>query len=367
VWRWSVPLYHSHSPAEQRLAAQLAALSMLKSGTTCFLEAGTILALDEVHDGLAASGIRGRIGQWVLDRSDDPEQQTASTDRALRRLDDELARYPGGDGQRLAAWPLLIGHSTASDALWQGAKQLADAHGAGVAAHMSPVEVDPDWYLARCGRRPILHLAAHGVLGDNVILTHAVHLDDSEIALLASSGAAVAHCPGAALKCGFGLAGHGRFPELAAAGVPLLLGSDGADHADLWTQARLVASIFKDARRDTSLFPAAEALAMATRNGARALGLADQIGQIKVGFQADLVMHDTQRPEWQPLNNIPAQLVWSADGRSVHSVWVDGRRVVDSYRCTTLDEERLYADAAGVAAGLRQRCGLPDSCPWPVT
>jgi cytosine/adenosine deaminase-related metal-dependent hydrolase len=231
---------------------------------------------------------------------------------------------------------------------------------------MSPVEVDPDWFLAHTGRRPIAHLAALGVLGDNVILTHAVHLDDTEIALLASSGAAVAHCPGAALKCGFGLAGHGRFPELAARGVPVMLGSDGADHADLWSQARLVASIFKDARRDTALFPATEALVMATRTGARALGLEGQIGQLGVGCKADLVLHDTNRPEWQPLNNIPAQLVWSADGRGVHSVWVDGKRVVDSYRCTTLDEERLYAQAAGVAKDLRARCGLPDINPWPV-
>lgn len=366
VWRWSVPLYQAHSLAEQRLAAQLAALSMLRSGTTCFLEAGTIIALDEVHDALAESGIRGRIGQWVLDRTDDQTAQTASTDRALLLLEDELARYPADQGQRLAAWPLLIGHATASDALWRGAKQLADAHGAGISAHMSPVEVDPDWFLAHTGRRPIAHLAALGVLGDNVILTHAVHLDDTEIALLASSGAAVAHCPGAALKCGFGLAGHGRFPELAARGVPVMLGSDGADHADLWSQARLVASIFKDARRDTALFPATEALVMATRTGARALGLEGQIGQLGVGCKADLVLHDTNRPEWQPLNNIPAQLVWSADGRGVHSVWVDGKRVVDSYRCTTLDEERLYAQAAGVAKDLRARCGLPDINPWPV-
>jgi 5-methylthioadenosine/S-adenosylhomocysteine deaminase len=142
IWRWSVPLYEIQTPEEQRLAAQLAAVSMLRSGTTCFLEAGTILDLDPVFEALDETGIRGRVGRWVLDRAFAGEDQAALTDRALKALEDELVRYPGE--QRLAAWPLLIGHNTITDALWQGAKALADAHGAGISAHMSPVEGDPD-------------------------------------------------------------------------------------------------------------------------------------------------------------------------------------------------------------------------------
>src|SRR5260370_18799860 len=83
---------------------------------------------------------------------------------------------------------------------------------------------------------------------------------------------------------------------------------------------------------------------MATLNGARAMGLEKEIGSLEVGKKADLVLHDTNRPEWRPLLNVANQLVWSADGRGVHSVWVDGRRVVDNYRCTTIDEDRSYAE-----------------------
>ena len=367
VWRWSVPLYEGQSPEEQRLAAQLSAVSMLRSGTTCFLEAGTILALDPVFEGLEQTGIRGRVGQWVLDRAFAAGQdQTALTDRALRTLEAELARYPGRDGQRLAAWPLLIGHNTNTDALWQGAKQLADAHGAGISAHMSPVEADPDWYLAHTGRRPVEHLAALGVLGGNVSLTHAVHLDAAEVALLAETGTNVTFCPGAAIKGSFGAAGHGRFPEMAAAGVTLMLGTDGADHADLMRAMALMAGLFKDARRDAALFPASQVLEMATINGAKALGLSSAIGSLEVGKKADLVLHDTDRPEWRPLLNCLAQLVWSADGRGVHSVWVDGRRVVDDYRCTLVDEAQLYAEAQRAAEAIIGRSGLPAVCPWPV-
>jgi cytosine/adenosine deaminase-related metal-dependent hydrolase len=340
---------------------------MLRSGTTCFLEAGTIIDLDIGFEALFDTGIRGRVGQWVLDRAFTADQdQTALTDAAIRILESELARYPAA-GQRLAAWPVLIGHNTNTDPLWQAAKQLADAHGVGVSAHMSPAKVDPDWYLANTGRRPVEHLADLGVLGPNVCLTHMVYVDAAEIALLAETGTNVTHCPGAVLKGGLGDCPHGLFPEMAAAGINLMLGTDGADHADLMRQAALMAGLFKDARQDRSIFPAHQALEMMTVNGARALGLSDQIGSLEVGKKADLVLHDTDRPEWRPILNVAAQLVWSADGRGVHSVWVDGRRVVDDYRCTMIDEGPLYAEAQVAAESITKRSGLPLICPWPIS
>jgi len=367
IWRWAVPLYESQNAEEQRLAAQLAAVGMLRSGTTCFLEAGTIFALDEVFEGLREIGIRGRIGQWVLDRAFSAgEDQGRLTDTALRTLEDELVRYPCSKGEVLAAWALLIGHNTNSDACWRGAKELADRFGAGISAHMSPVEGDPDWYLENTGRRPVEHLAALGVLGENVCLTHMVHVDEAEVALLGGAGVNIVHCPGAALRGGYGTTRYGRFPEMAAAGVNLILGTDGADHADVMRPMALMAGLFKDARRDTSVFPAEQALEMITLNGAKALGLGGQIGSLEAGKKADFVLHDTDRPEWRPLLNCVAQLVWSADGRGVHSVWVDGRRVVDNYRCTTVDEERLFARAQEAAESITRRSGLPLVSAWPV-
>jgi 5-methylthioadenosine/S-adenosylhomocysteine deaminase len=365
--RWVIPLYEQHSAADQVIGARLAILGMLKSGTTCFLEAGTMLAFEAVTDAIADTGIRGRVGTWAQDRAFAPgDDQVALTDKALRALQAALERYPA-DGRLIAAWPLLIGHNTNTDALWQGAKALADAHGAGISAHMSPVQNDPDWYLANTGQRPIEHLAAIGVLGPNVSLVHMVHTDASEVALLAQTGTNVVHCPGAALKGGYGSGRVGLFPEMAAAGVNIALGTDGSDNHDMMRVATLMAGLFKDARRDTALFPAHRAIEMATINGARAMGLQDEIGSLAMGMKADIVLHDTDRPEWRPLHNPVNQMIWSADGRGVHSVWVDGRRVVDSYRCTTIDEDRLYAEAQLAAEGVVQRSGLPSLCAWPVS
>lgn len=366
--RWVIPLYESHSPVEQATAARLAVLGMLRTGTTSFIEAGTMIAFDAVTEAIIDTGIRGRVGKWVLDRAFAPgDDQVALTDRALRDLEDELVRYPADRGARIAAWPLLIGHNTNTDALWQGAKQLADAHGAGIAAHMSPVVNDAEWYLANTGHRPVEHLASLGVLGPNVSLVHMVHVDDAEAALMAATGANVVHCPGAALKGGYGASSVGLFPEMAAAGVNIALGTDGSDNGDMMRTMTLMAGLFKDARRDTSIFPATEVIEMATINGARVLGLSNEVGSLAVGMKADLVLHDTDRPEWAPVLNAVNQLVWSADGRSVHSVWVDGVRVVDNYRCTTIDEERLYAEAQAAADAIIGRSGLPSVSAWPIS
>lgn len=370
VFQWLVPIHMAYTEADERLACQFAALEMLRSGTTCFLEAGTIRFLDPVIDGLTEIGIRARVGQWAWDFSpDDQRYPPAATDAAIALLADELARYPAGGGQRIAAWPILIGHMTCSGALWRAAKELADRHGVGVAAHMSPVQADPDWYLGRHGRRPIEYLADLGVLGPNVMFTHAVHLDDSEVGLLGDARGNVSHCATSALKGAYGVTAVGRIPELQARGVNITVGTDGnnnSNYHDLMRATYLLAGLFKDSRRDPTLFPAEEAFGCATVNGARALQMADQIGSLEVGKKADFVAHDTHRPEWRPLFNVANQLVWSADGRGVHSVWVDGVRLVDDYRCTTVDEDRIYAEVQKAGEAIVARSGLPIKSRWPV-
>jgi cytosine/adenosine deaminase-related metal-dependent hydrolase len=364
--QWVIPLYHGHTPREQALAARLAALTMLKSGTTTFLEAGTILAFDEVAAALEPVGIRGRIGRWCMDRAFAPDDdQTALTDKAIAAIEADLAALPD-DGRLIAAWPLLVGHMTNTAPLWQAASTIARERGLHIAAHMAPAPGDAEWYLAHEGKRPLHWLADLGVLGDHLALVHMVHIDESEVALVAQSGTHVVHCPEASLKGGYQATTRGLFPEMAAQGVNLALGTDGGDRHDLMPSARLMAGLWKDARGDTALFPAEAALEMLTVNGARAMGLEGQVGTLAVGARADLVLHDTRRPEWVPLHNPVQHLVWSADGRGVDSVWVEGRRVVAAGRSTTIDEEALLAQAQEAAQAVVARSGLPLRMNWPL-
>ena len=363
--RWVIPRFAAHRAEDERLSAQLAAVQMLRCGTTCFLEAGTVRHLDAVVDGLEGTGIRARVGAWVEGHCEDPAERTAAIDAAIRILEDEVARYPAGPNPRIAAWPLLVGHTTNPDEVWLAAKALADAHGLGLSAHMSPHPTDAEWYLANTGERPIAHLAAIGALGDNVALTHAVHIDEGEMQCLADTATNVIHCPLAALRNASGITVAGRFPEMARAGINLCLGTDG-DMPDLMHTMKTVAAVFKDARQDAGMFSAPDALTMATRNAATTLRLDDSIGSLEAGKKADFVLHDTHRPEWQPVHNVVNQLVNCADGRGVHSVWVDGRRVVDDYRCTMLDEDALFESAQAAARVIVERTGIPPACPWPV-
>lgn len=367
IFNWLMPAHLAYSEEDECLAAQFSALEMLRNGTTCFLDAGTNLFIDAVASGMATMGIRGRIGRWSWDAVNAPLAEPA--DRILRRIEDEVRRYPAVPGKRIAAWPILTGRHAISDALWQGAKQIADTYGLGLSFHMSPVASDPEWFLAHRGCRPVEHLAKLGVLGSNVALTHGVHFDAHEVALLADAGASVVHCPMTALRGAYGATSVGLFPEMAQQGVNLALGTDGSNDSnthDLHRACFLVAGLFKDSRRDPTLFPAEQAFAMATLNGAKALLLADEIGAIAPGRKADFVLHDTDRPEWRPLFNVANQLVWSADGRSVHSVWVDGVRLIDNYRATMIDEERLLARVQESGEAIFARTGLPRLSRWPV-
>ncbi|MDB5427486.1 MAG: amidohydrolase family protein [Phenylobacterium sp.] len=366
--RWVIPIFRAQTAEEERIAAQVAALSMIRYGTTTFVEAGTVIQLDAVMDGLAETGIRGRVGQWVEGRAYSPDDdQAALSAAAIGLLEDEVERYPDrGEDSRLAAWPLLVGHSTNSDDVWRAAKALADQHGLRVSAHMSPRSGDPEWFLAKYNRRPLEHLADIEVLGESVMLTHLADIDESELDLLVESGAGAIHCPHAALQGGFGVAHIGRFPEMLDRGVNLMLGTDGLA-ADILASGRLMASLFRDARRNQDLIPATTILEMATLNAARALGWSSFIGSLEVGKKADFVLHDTDLPEWGTVFDAVGQLALSAPSSGVHSAWIDGVRVLEAGHATLIDEPKLLADARQAGRAVIARTRLPNRTPWPVS
>jgi cytosine/adenosine deaminase-related metal-dependent hydrolase len=367
VFSWLSPLAATLTEEDEYLSAQLGALECLKSGTTCFVEAGTGWHLDATVEALLKVGIRARVGRRTWDRPSSPEKFRQTTDEAVGNLHGTVSRHRSHDDGRIRGWAVLVGHTTCSDTLWRAARALADEYRTGLAFHMSPAASDPEGFLAEHGSRPVEHLHSLGVLGPDAMLAHGVHLDDHEVSLLAETACNVAHCPTTALKVAYGVTQIGKMPEMDAAGVNLCIGTDGcnsSNYSDMYRAAYLVAGLFKEARRDPSVFPAHRVLEMATIGGARGLLAEDEIGSIETGKRADLVLHDRDRPEWTPLHDVVNQLVYSADGRSVHTVFVDGRRVVDGYRATWIDEEDLYTKAHHAAQSILRRVHLPAVRPW---
>ncbi|BAN04519.1 amidohydrolase family protein [Ilumatobacter coccineus] len=369
VFMWLCPLYSVFTAEEERLSAQLAAVEMLKSGTTTFLEAGTIRFLDDVIDGLVEVGIRGRVGNWVWDLPPEPDVYKQNTDAAIDMLQQQLVDHASVADGRLGTWSILVGHTTASDPLWKAARELADEHGTGMSFHMSPAKLDPEAFVAEFGHRPMIHLAELGILRDDVAITHCVQVDDQELAIMAEAGVSVAHCPTTALKVSYGVTQIGKMPEMVKAGVNVSIGTDGnnaSNYSDLMRATYLVAGLFKDARQDPQMFPAEMAYEMATLGGAKTMRMQDTIGSLEVGKRADIVLHDTDRPEWRPLLNVANQLVWSADGRGVHTVFVDGVKVVEAGQMTTIDEGTFYDRCQRAGEAITARSGLPDKAKWPV-
>lgn len=369
VFMWLCPLYSVYTAAEERLSAQLAAVEMLKSGTTTFLEAGTIRFLDDVIDGLVEVGIRGRVGSWVWDLPPEPDVYKQDTDAAISMLHQQLTDHASVADGRLGTWSILVGHTTASDPLWKAARELADDHGTGMNFHMSPAKLDPEGFVAEFGHRPMIHLAELGVLRDDVAITHCVQVDDQEIAVMAEAGVSVAHCPTTALKVSYGVTQVGKMPEMMQMGLNVSIGTDGnnaSNYSDLMRATYLVAGLFKDGRQDPQMFPAEMAYEMATLGGAKTMQMEDIIGSLEVGKRADIVLHDTDRPEWRPLLNVANQLVWSADGRGVHTVFVDGVKVVEDGQMTTIDEGPFYNRCQLAGEAITARSGLPDKAKWPL-
>jgi cytosine/adenosine deaminase-related metal-dependent hydrolase len=292
-----------------------------------------------------------------------------NTDAAIAHLDHQLHAHRDHADGRIAAWSTLIGHTTCSDPLWRAAKAMADEHHVGMSFHMSPAQLDPDGFIAEFGQRPMIHLAEIGVLDTNAAMTHAVRIDDAELHAIADSGANVVHCPTTALKVAYGVTQVGKFPEMVQRGVNVSIGTDGnnaSNYSDLMRATYLVAGLFKDAREDAQMFPAEKAFEMATLGGARTMQMEEEIGALVPGMKADIVLHDTDRPEWRPLLNVMNQLVWSADGRGVHTVIIDGTVVVEDGHCTTIDEAKLWADSQRMGEAITARSGLPDKSKYPT-
>jgi cytosine/adenosine deaminase-related metal-dependent hydrolase len=224
-------------------------------------------------------------------------------------------------------------------------------------------------YQEAYGKRPIEYLDDLGILGANLLLAHVIDLDEKEIDAIARTDTKTVMCPTAALKMGSRMTTSARLPEMVARGICVSLGTDAGNNSNLLETLRsmyLVAVLYKDARGTTDVVPAELALELATLHGARALGLEAEIGSLEVGKKADMVLFDTRRPEWRTLFNPVNTLVYSADGRSVHTVIVDGRVVVENGKACYVDEWELIRQVQGLGENLLQRTGVHFSPRWPV-
>src|SRR2546426_2449692 len=358
------------SEEEEHLTSLLGIVELVKNGTVCFVDPGSTKCPDACLQAYTDAGIRVILGECVTDRESPWNLPRYATGEAVARTASFVQKWHGRLQGRLSAWAMPFSPETCSADLLRGLRQVADENQTGLTLHHGSGPQARNEYLARHGLPPTEDLESIGALGPNVLLAHALGLDDTEIDCLARTGTSVAMCPVTAAKGGRGVPEHGRMPELLAKGVKVALGCDSpnnSNHLDLVRSMNMAAVQYKDARQDLRQIPAETALEMATLIGARALGLGDELGSIEPGKKADLVLFDTQRPEWQGAFNPINHLLYNADRPSAHTVIVDGRVVVDAYRQSFVDEACLFAKVQEIGEQLqtRTRVTFPRSR-WPI-
>jgi 5-methylthioadenosine/S-adenosylhomocysteine deaminase len=356
IWEWAVPSHAGHTADDDELSATLSLIEAVTNGVTFTVEAGTVGHPDRVLAAFDRVGVGGTLGSWGWDVGDGP--YAAPVSDVIARQVESMALVR--DHPRVYGWVTLVGHDLMTDALVVAASELARASNTGITFHLSPSTGDARSYLARTGRRPLAHLAALGALGPHVLIGHGVHLDDGEVDIVLDNDVAIACCPWAYLRLGQGVTRSFPHPRLIHHGGRVALGCDSenaGDAVDVLLAARLFAGLAKDTTLDPTRFSARAALALATIDGARALGLDHEIGSLEVGKRADVVLVDTTGPAWTPHDDDPIlALVWASDGRAVRDVVASGRIVVRDGRCVTVDHRELALEARAVHERLVSRC-----------
>ncbi len=361
--------YAAASPEEEALNATFTFMEMIRTGTTCFIEAGTTKHTPQVVDAMGKSGIRGCIGKWSWDIPRQPANLYQSTQEAIDTNEELIRQFHGAHNDRVRIWTSPIGHTMTSDGLLQGLKSLADRYQTGMTMHLSSWIEDVEGYLERTGMRPVKYYHQLGVLAPNVVLAHMVNLDDEEVELVLQTGVKIAHCPTTAGWFGYGLSQVSQFPEMIDRGATIGLGCDAETCSNNLDGVRAMYSsaiIFRDARRDMKAMPAEKVLEMATLHGARCALQETDLGSLEAGKKADFVLFDATRPEWRPLYHPVANLVFAADGHSVDTVVIDGKVVLENGRMQTIDEESIMLELEKVGRGMLERTGYQPTIRWPV-
>lgn len=363
IFDWIVPLHTHGDGDDDELSATLTAVESLSRGVTTVLEPGTVAYPERVVAGLSAAGIRARVGGWGWDAKDVPF--SAPADEVLARQADIVRSLPTTGP--VTGWVTLVGHDLASDELFTGAAELAERLDTPLTWHISPGPADAEAYDRRCGRRPLVHFRELGVLGPRLLLGHAVWLDDAEVDIVLDTRTAVAACPGAYMRLAQGYTRGSRHAELVRRGGRVALGCDAHNAGDA-PDVLLAAYLFTALERDRDLpdpIRAEQAFALATIDGAHAIGLGDRIGSLEVGKAADIVVLDGSDPAWTPRGDLARQLVWGHVSRTVRDVLVDGRVVLRDRRPTGVDPEALAAAAAERSTALLRRAGITPRPTWP--
>jgi 5-methylthioadenosine/S-adenosylhomocysteine deaminase len=355
VW----PMEAAHTPSTLRASARLAAAELLSTGTTTVLTMETVHDTDVVFETLADVGMRAVVGKCMMDSDDEVPRRLR--ERTQASIDESLAlkqRWDGAAGGRLRAAFAPRFAVSCSRELLEAVAALSARERTIVHTHASESREEIEVVRRLSGGHSNLEYLAHtGLATPLLCAAHCIHVSDAEQALLAERDVKVLHCPGSNLKLGSGIA---PVAEMRARGISVSLGADGAacnNRLDMFEEMRLAATL-QAVRQGPGALTARDAVWMATREGARALGLEAEIGSLEPGKRADLLLVERDRPGLAPDPDPWSTLVYAARGTDVRLTMVDGDILVRDFTPTRLDPAGIAATARQAARELAARAGV---------
>ncbi len=332
-------------PAEKRWVSaemvrdgtELAIAEMIASGTTCFSD--QYFFPEIVAETAVDLHIRAMVGTPIIEF---PTAWAANATEYMNKASD-LVHDPYADHPLIST--CFAPHSTyaMADESFIELRVLADQLDARIQIHLHETAAEVANALEKTGKRPFDRLHELGIVNASLLAVHAVHMNDAEIAIFAESGVNIAHCPRSNLKLASGIAPVTKYCD---AGINVAIGTDGAasnNTLDMLSEMRLAALLAKGTTSDPTALSAGDALKMATLDGARALGLAHEIGSIETGKWADLTCVDLSGINSQPVYDPLSQLVYTARADQVTDVWIAGKQQLDNGRLTQIDTDDLLA------------------------
>ncbi len=347
-------LHHYIFPAEARfvnremvyVGSLLAAAEMILSGTTTFCDG--YFYESSVAQAAVDAGIRAVPAQGFIDPPDAGKDAFLKNIRVAERFVEKWA------GKSPLVVPALFCHSpyTCSPATLQGVKQISREAKVPYIIHLSETRDEVRIIRERHGVSPVTHLEQAGVLDEATIAVHCVWLEEADIDILAARGVKISHNPESNMKLASGVA---PVPEMMKRGITVGLGTDGCasnNNLDLLGEMSTSAKLHKIHRMDPTALDAATVVKMATREGAKVLGLDHHIGSVEPGKCADIILVDTRKPHLTPLYNCYSQLVYAANGSDVSTVIINGKIILKERRFLHLDVEDVMNRTRKIAGSI---------------
>lgn len=326
--------------------AALAAVEMIKSGTTAFADMyGPFM--DEVAKIVDESGMRGVLSRGLIGVSPDADEKLA----------ENVELYHNFHGAADGRITVMLGpHAiyTCPPEYLKKVEREATKLGCEIHIHMNETLPEVNDCKKTYGKRPFEVVEESGLFEHGTLAAHCVHLDEEEIEIIERHKIRVAHNPGSNLKLASGIC---PVTKLQKHGILVALGTDGAssnNNLDMMEEIFLAAMIHKVDRMNPLAVTATEAIQMGTENGAVALGF-ENVGRIEKGMKADLVLLDMHSAAWTPCFNPVSLLVYSGNSSAVDTVIVDGKILMENRELKTLDEEKVLAEATARAKKLTNK------------